>query len=84
MAMGRSKADPSLRMSAGARFTVMFWKWVIESAVLDGRFDSFFAFLHGSIRQPDRQEYPIPGRDVDLHFYHVGIDSKDRRTECLK
>ncbi len=50
-AIGRSKAEPSLRMSAGARLTVTLMQREIVAAIFQRGLDAFAAFLDGDVRQ---------------------------------
>ena len=85
-AIGRSNAEPSLRMSAGARLIVTAMRrGEIETAISQRGLDALAAFLHGNVRQADDVEAAlIRGANVRLHFHEVGVNSKYRGAEGLE
>ena len=76
--MGRSNAEPSLRISAGARLTVTAWregksKPQLRSAALN----AFAAFLYGDIGQADDIEKALEHRAyVHFDFDEVGVNAE--------
>ena len=85
-AIGRSNAEPSLRISAGARFTVTILReGKIEAAVPQRGLDSLAAFFHGDVRQSDDVETALIARtNVHLNLDEVGVDSEHSRAECFE
>ena len=76
-AMGRSNAEPSLRMSAGARLTVMRRERKGEPRVGQRGAHPLAALLHGAVRQTHGGEGGKPVGDVHLDVHRVGIDPED-------
>jgi hypothetical protein len=84
--MGRSNAEPSLRMSAGARFTV--------TAGFEGKSNP--QFLSADLIRSRLSFTAISGRpatfkisllawpDVHLNFHEIGINAKHCRAECFE
>ncbi len=76
--MGRSKAEPSLRLSAGARLMVMRLRLQVVAAVLEGGPDTLFALPDGGVGQPHGDEGREAGADVDLDLDGIGLDPVER------
>jgi len=80
--MGRSSAEPSLRMSAGARLMVTKWVAGKSNPQLRGA-DALAAFFHRNVREADDGEMTFEGgRNVD--FNQIGVDAEDGGAECLE
>ena len=84
--MGRSSAEPSLRMSAGARLMVTMWvRGKIEAAIAQRGVDALAAFFHRDVREADDGEMTFEGgRNVDFDFDQIGVDAEDGGAECLE
>ena len=76
-AMGRSKAGPSLRMSAGARLDRDPLDRELEAGVVDGGADAVAALAHAGVGEPHRGE---AGQPVD----HVHLDPDARGVDAVQ
>jgi len=76
--MARSKPTPSLRMPAGARFTVDAPLGILEARVPERRADAIARLAHGAVGQADGGGLRQPGRDVDLDVDHQCLDAAER------
>ncbi len=82
IAIGRSKAEPSFLMSAGARFTTTCFRGKSKPVFLSAaRTRSLLSLTAASGRPTVAKKGKAPARDVDFDFYRVGVDAKDRGAD---
>ena len=77
MAIGRSNAVPSLRTSAGARFTVMRLGGTLNPGIDERRTDPLATLLDRARREPDDRPLRKPLRRVDLDDDVVRVDADE-------
>ena len=77
-AIGRSKPAPTLRTSAGARFTVMRCVGIVEARVADRGAHAIAALAHAGVGQADDGEAGEPVGDVDLGEDEDGLEAGER------
>ena len=97
-AIGRSKPEPSLRSSAGARLTVIRRGRPLELGGRDPRADALLRLLAGAVGQADDRERGHAELEVRLHLHpprlepdhgmgdrprQHPIDASDVRVTCL-
>ena len=77
-AIGRSNAEPSLRMSAGARLIVILRVGKLEAGILDRRLDAILRFLDRALGQPDQPMRRNAGADINLDFDWKRVNANQR------
>ena len=83
--MGRSKAEPSFLMSAGARLTTTCFRGKSKPVFLSAARTRLFALFHGRIgKAHGGKKGQSPARDIDLNFYRIGIDAEHCGADDLR